>query len=54
MYDIIVAQAASYRKSFAPQQPSKTPPVTTLELISVLAKEQTSFVDRMLYERIRS
>jgi predicted nucleic acid-binding protein len=47
MYEIIVAQAASYRKSFDPQQPNKTPPVTTLELISVFAKEQPNFADRM-------
>jgi predicted nucleic acid-binding protein len=47
MYEIIVAQAASYRKSFDPQQPNKIPPVTTLELISVFAKEQPNFADRM-------
>jgi predicted nucleic acid-binding protein len=47
MYEIITAQAASYRKSFDPQQPQKIPPVTTLELISVLAKEQPNFADRM-------
>ena len=54
MYNIIVAQAASYRKSFDPQQPNKTPPVTTLELISVFAKEQPNFADRMRSCSIRS
>jgi predicted nucleic acid-binding protein len=47
MYEIIVEQAASYRKSFDPQQANKIPPVTTLELISVFAKEQPNFADRM-------
>ncbi len=48
LFELIAAQAASYKKSFDRNQPNKQPPVTDLELIGVLAKAQPLFARRML------
>jgi predicted nucleic acid-binding protein len=48
LYQLIAAQAASYKKSFDRNRPDKQPPVTDRELISVFAKEQPLFARRML------
>jgi predicted nucleic acid-binding protein len=48
MYEIVAARAAAYRKPFRSQPADKTPPVTDIEMIEVLAKEQPKFADRLL------
>jgi PIN domain len=48
MYDVLKEKASKLKKSADPQQPHKIPPVTTLEFIHQLEKEQPKFSSRML------